>query len=122
MARRRPTVALLAPIPTIIGAGITEQYYFAHLQSKLGLKIRIRPRYFGHENVHALEKRIKQVLDDEGFAIVVFDADVSQWNAAERKRLGTLKSRYSNNKRVILCDSMPSIEFWFLLHYCRTNR
>lgn len=23
---------------------------------------------------------------------------------------------------MVLCDSMPSIEFWFLLHYLNTNR
>lgn len=28
----------------------------------------------------------------------------------------------ANNPAVILCDSMPSIEFWFLLHYINTNR
>lgn len=122
MARRKPSLSLSEPIPTIIGAGITEQYYFSHLQGKLGLKIRIRPRFFGHENVHSLEKRIEQVLDAEGFAIVVFDTDVSQWNESERKRLVALKRRYTNNRHVILCESMPSIEFWFLLHYCKTNR
>lgn len=122
MARRKPTVSILKPIPTIIGAGITEQYYFAHLQQILGLRVKIRPRFFGHENVLTLEKRIKQVLDDDGFAIVVFDADVSQWNEKERIRLQSLKKRYETKRNVVICDSMPSIEYWFLLHYIRTNR
>ena len=26
------------------------------------------------------------------------------------------------NMQVILCDSMPSIEFWFLIHYLNTNK
>lgn len=30
--------------------------------------------------------------------------------------------KYANNSSVILCDSMPSIEFWFLLHSLNTNR
>lgn len=30
--------------------------------------------------------------------------------------------KYANNSSVILCDSMPSIEFWFLLLYLNTNR
>lgn len=30
--------------------------------------------------------------------------------------------KYAKNPNVILCDSMPSIEFWFLLHYLNTNR
>ena len=62
------------------------------------------------------------MLDDEGLAIVVFDADVSSWNAIESQRLQDLKRRYDKNKRVILCDSMPSIEFWFLIHFISTNK
>lgn len=33
-----------------------------------------------------------------------------------------MKSKYAKNNRVLLCDSMPSIEYWFLLHYVNTNR
>ena len=69
-----------------------------------------------------MEKLIKQVLDNEGLAIVVFDADVSSWNDTERKRLQDLKRKYDKNKRVILCDSMPSVEFWFLIHFINTNK
>lgn len=32
------------------------------------------------------------------------------------------KAKYAGKKNVILCDSLPSIEFWFLLHYLDTNR
>lgn len=61
-----------------------------------------------------MEKLIRNVLDNEGLAIVVFDTDVSAWDDKEKERLQRLIRTYSNNKRVILCDSMPSIEFWFL--------
>lgn len=57
-----------------------------------------------------------------GLAVVVFDADVSKWNAEEAKRLTKLKKKYGKSKRVILCDSMPSIEFWFLIHFVNTNK
>ena len=30
--------------------------YFSHLQSLYNLKIKIRPRYFGNENISTLEK------------------------------------------------------------------
>ena len=62
------------------------------------------------------------MLDNEGLAIVVFDADVSSWNTTESKRLQGLKQKYDKNKRVILCDSMPSVEFWFLIHFINTNK
>lgn len=98
------------------------KWYFSHMQTLYGLKVKIRPRYFGNENINTLEKLIKQVLDNEGLAIVVFDTDVSTWNESEKKKLSALRKKYSKNKRVILCDSLPSIEFWFLIHFINTNR
>ncbi len=122
MARKTATIKKNQKRAVIIGAGITERWYFSHMQSLYGLKVKIRPRYFGNENISTLEKLIKQVLDNDGLAIVVFDADVSIWNESESKKLTELKRRYSKHKRVILCDSMPSIEFWFLIHFINTNR
>lgn len=99
-------------------------YYFKHLCSIYSHKAKIRRRNFGKENISELEKRIEQVLNNEGVAIVVFDADVSTWNDVEGDRLRKLKRKYGANKRVVfvLCDSMPSVEFWFLIHYANTNR
>ena len=122
MARKTAIIRKNRERAVIIGAGITEKWYFSHMQSLLNLKIKIRPRYFGNENIPTLEKLIRQVLDSDGLAIVVFDADVSTWNKIENKKLVDLKKKYSNNKRVILCDSLPSIEFWFLIHFINTNR
>ena len=121
MARRRPTKNIKEVRPTIIGAGITEQWYFTHLQSLFGLKIKIRPRYFGHETMNLLAKRIGHVLSEEGKAVVVFDTDVTTWDDMEKKRFEQLK-KYAKNGNVMICDSMPSIEFWLLLHYVDTSR
>lgn len=54
--------------------------------------------------------------------ICIFDADVSRRSAAENKKLSSLKKRYEKNKNVLLCDSLQSIEYWFLLHYEDTCR
>lgn len=109
-------------IPTIIGAGITEQYYFEHLKNLFGYRLKIRPRFFGNENIYYIEQRIKQVLDEGGRAICVFDADVTNWDAAEKKKLEELKRKYGNKSDVLICDSLPSIEYWFLLHFKNTTR
>lgn len=122
MARRIATRQKRKQNPIVIGAGLTERWYFTHLQSKYNLRIKIRPRFFGHEDIISLTKRIESVLADEGVAIVVFDADVSTWNDVEKARLSDLKKHYSKNKNVIICDSLPSIEYWFLLHYANTNK
>ena len=122
MARRTDIKAKRKPMPTIIGAGITEQAYFSHLKSLYDYRIKVRPRYFGTETADGLAKKITEVLAAEGTAICVFDADVSTWNEVERIKLDKLRSRFSRNKRVVLCDSLPAIEYWFLLHFENTNR
>jgi len=108
-------------MPIVIGAGITEQWYFSHLKELHGYRIKVRPRFFGTETADGLSKKIKEVLEDGGTVICVFDADVSTWNDAEKEKLKLLRIKYQKNKKVLLCDSMPSIEYWFLLHYEETN-
>ena len=122
MARKTSLKQRRSPIPTIIGAGITEQWYFTHLKALRGYRVKIRPRFFGTETAAGLDKKIKEVLCDEGIAICVYDADVSTWNEAERKKMAALQKKYEGNASVLLCDSMPSIEYWFLLHYKHTTR
>ena len=122
MARKTSLRQRRNPIPTIIGAGITEQWYFTHLKALRGYHVKIRPRFFGTETAAGLDKKIEEVLRDESIAICVFDADVSTWNEAERKKLAALQKKYEGNASVILCDSMPSIEYWFLLHFKHTTR
>lgn len=122
MARKTSLKQRRSPIPTIIGAGITEQWYFSHLKALRGYRVKIRPRFFGTETAAGLDKKIEEVLRDEGIAICVYDADVSTWNEAERKKLAALQKKYEGHPSVLLCDSMPSIEYWFLLHYMHTSR
>ena len=33
-----------------------------------------------------------------------------------------MKAAYAKETRVLICDSMPSIEFWFLIHYLNTRK
>lgn len=122
MARKSGTINSRSPIPVIIGAGITEQWYFTHLQNILDLRCRIRPRYFGTEDIRQLDKKISQVIESGAVAICVFDADTAQFDDAEKAKMIALKKKYGGKKNVILCDSLPSIEYWFLLHYEDTNR
>jgi len=122
MARKESTKKKQEAIPTIIGAGITEKYYFTHLQAKYGLRMKLRPRFFGKENIFTLEKKLTEVLNDGGRAIIVFDADVSTWNDKEKEKLMAMRAKYAGEKNVLLCDSLPSIEYWFLIHYVNTNR
>ena len=122
MARKQAQKQLKDPKPAIIGAGITEQWYFKHLQALRGYNVKIKSCYCGRENAFELDKRVDDVLEGQGFAIVVFDADVAQRNDKERQLVERMKTKYANNKDVLVCDSLPSIEYWFLLHYKDAGR
>jgi hypothetical protein len=107
---------------TLIGEGITEQYYFTHIRALFGYHYTIKPYYFSVTSLVEMDKKIAEAIQDGGFAIAIFDADVASRNDAEKKKLESIRKKYANKKNVLLCDSLTSIEYWFLLHYENTNR
>lgn len=122
MARRIKERKLKSPNITIIGEGLTERCYFKHLKSLKGYRYTCKPRNFSQQSIDDLQKQIGKVLEDDGVAVCVFDADVARDKPAERKKLEAMQKKYAGKEQVILCDSMPSIEFWFLIHYLNTNK
>lgn len=113
---------LKSPTITIIGEGATERFYFTHLKRLNGYNYICKPRYFTEQSLEEMQRQIERVLADDGIAVCVFDADVSRIHPAEKQKLYNLRHKYADNPAVILCDSMPSIEFWLLLHYTKTDR
>lgn len=107
---------------TILGEGLTEQYYFTHIRTLFGYHYTIKPYYFSVTSLAEMDKKITEAVANGGFAIAVFDADVSSRNEVEKKKLESIRRRYANKKNVILCESMTSIEYWFLMHFENTNR
>lgn len=122
MSRRKQRTRNLKPGIYIVGEGITEQYYFSHIKKIFNLNCKIKPRFFGNSSIKELDKKIDRLLLDDVFIICVFDTDVSQYNSSEKARLKALYNKYDKNKNVLLCDSLPSIEFWFLIHFIDTNK
>ncbi len=106
----------------IVGEGITEQYYFSHLKQLKNYNCEVKPRFFGKTNIFEIEKSIEKLLSGDITVICVFDADVSERNMVEKEKLQKFIRKYKNNPNVIICDSLPSIEFWFLLHFKKTNK
>ena len=122
MARRIKERKLKNPTITIIGEGATERYYFTHLKRLRGYNYVCKLRNFMEQTFDEMQKQIERVLADNGIAVCVFDADVTRTRSAEKAKFEDMRRKYADNPAVILCDSMPSIEFWFLLHYLNTNR
>lgn len=107
----------------VIGEGLTEKYYFQHLKKLKGYSCVVRPRFFSSKNsIYYIEKRTNELLLADVTVICAFDSDVAQRNKEERERLRNFIAEFKNNEKVIICDSLPSIEFWFLLHFKRTNK
>lgn len=108
----------------ISGGSNTERYYFMHVNDTTDYKFNIRPRYFGDESnyTEAFPKRIKEVLDANNDARVfcVFDWDTIYGNEGMLKKHEAFMEQFQteiSNGTVTICPSMPSIEYWFLLHF-----
>ena len=123
MARKTTQSRSLKPSPiTIIGEGITEKYYFTHLRSLYNFHYTLKSYFFEVTSLKEMDKKISKVIECCGIAVCVFDADVSERNDAEKKKLEQLHRKYGKKESVVFCESLPSIEYWFLLHYCNTNK
>lgn len=122
MARGRKERELRQSRITVIGKGLTERWYFDHLRTVMGYRYDCKPRFFSHQSYEEMRKLIDWVLQSGGIAVCVCDADITRANMVESQRLKEMKDHYAEDERVIICDSMPSIEFWFLLHYLDTSK
>lgn len=122
MARVRKEREIKRSRITVIGEGLTERWYFDHLRTIKGYKYDCKPRFFVHQSYEEMEKLIDWVLQNGGIAVCVCDADITRTNEERSKKLLDMKMRYAKNDRVYICDSMPSIEFWFLIHYMNTQK
>ena len=111
--------------PFLISGGTnTERWYFVHINDITDYKFNIIPKYFGDESnyTEVFPKRIKGILEKNIDAKVycVFDWDTifnNDDNLAKHKAFENGIQADIDNGKVILCPSMPSIEYWFLLHF-----
>lgn len=122
MARKTNIKDPKQPRTIVVGAGITEFWYLKHLKKKMGYKFTLKPSLFGDESMQTIQNRISEGLNSGSKIICVFDEDVRQWNESERKRMDEIHRKYNTNDKVTLACSMPSIEYWLLLHFENTNR
>ena len=122
MARKINTRETRRPKKRVVGAGITEFWYLKHLKSLPGFDFELKPRFFGNESMANINKLIDKAYEDGAPVVCFYDEDVKQWNQVEAQRIKDLHDKYDNDDSVTLACSMPSIEYWFLLHYENTNR
>ncbi len=107
---------------TVIGEGLTERWYFEHLRTLKGYRYDCKPRFFVHQSFEEMGKLVDWVIQGGGIAVCVCDADITRTNEERKKKFHEMKVRFAKDDRVFFCESMPSIEFWFLIHYMNTSR
>ena len=111
--------------PFLISGGTnTERYYFTHINDTTEYKFNIRPKYFADESnyTEAFPKRIKEILNANADPKIfcVFDWDTIYGIDAKIKKHEDFEKQFQteiDNGNVVICPSMPSIEYWFLLHF-----
>jgi hypothetical protein len=106
----------------VLGDGQTEQYYLKHLKTLKGYKYTIRPSLFSSITIETAGSIIDEYLSggcDQVIYFTDYDTIVNQNKIAEFEKL---KNKYAGVKEVFICETMPSIEFWFLLHFLKTTR
>ena len=108
----------------ICGGTNTERYYFMHINDKTNYKFNIKPKYFGDESnyTEVFPKRIKEVLsaNNDVKIFCVFDWDTIYGDEVKLKKHEAFEEQFKeeiSNGTVTVCPSMPSIEYWFLLHF-----
>lgn len=106
--------------PFVISGGEnTEWYYFRHINSNTKYKFNIRPEYFGKESQFAevFPEIVDEILRKNADAVIfcVFDMDTVVGNPARMKTYQKFEKKMKGKAE--LCPSMPSIEYWFLLHF-----
>ena len=108
----------------ISGGSNTERYYFAHICDITNYKFNIKPEYFGDESNYTemFPNRIKGILNTntDPKIFCVFDWDTIYENDAKIKKHEDFEKLFQteiDNGNVVICPSMPSIDYWFLLHF-----
>jgi hypothetical protein len=106
----------------VLGDGLTEQFYLKHLKEIKKYKYSIRPSLFTNINFESAERIIDELLSGGCDQIIYFcdyDTIVNQDSISDFEKLF---NKYKSNETVLICKTMPSIEFWFLLHFIKTTR
>lgn len=106
--------------PFVISGGEhTEWFYFKHINNTTKYKLNIKPEYFGKESQYTevFPMIVNEILKKNSDAVIfcVFDMDTIEGNFTRMETHQEFEKKMRG--KAVLCPSMPSIEYWFLLHF-----
>lgn len=124
------TREMFPPLPYIISGGkVTERNYFLHLSKESDRKFKIIPEFFGKESnfIQEFPNNIRKILKEnpEANIFCVFDWDTFYQNKTNLEKYNRFLKQiqsFIDKGNVALCPSMPSFEYWFMLHFKNTTR
>lgn len=95
-----------------------------HVNDVTSYKFNVKPKYFGDESNYTdvFPVRIKEILERNHDAKIfcVFDWDTIFGDETKQKKHAAFEAQFKEEIAdgiVTVCPSMPSIEYWFLLHF-----
>ncbi len=122
MARKKNRRKLKNAV-AIVGEGITEWHYFTDLKQTERYSFKVKPELPKHSDVDAIVKKAKKLLTD-GYdkVLCLFDMDRIYTDKTENSKYLKHRNKLHNKKnkigrQIIFYETMPCIEFWFLLHF-----
>jgi len=106
----------------VLGDGLTEQYYLKHLKRIRSYNYAIRPSLFENIEISQARDIIDDLLKGGADGIVYLTDYDTVVNQKKKVQFEKLIRHFKNTPQVLICETMPSIEFWFLLHYHYTTQ
>lgn len=106
----------------VLGDGQTEQYYLSHLKKLKQYNFGIRPSLFSNLSMTQAEEIIDELISGDCDKVIYLTDYDTVINQGQKQEFERIRNKYRDNDEVLICESMPSIEYWFLLHYQYTTR
>lgn len=105
----------------IIGEGETEWFYFESLRVACRYPYKLTPGFPQHADIEHILKLAKAKLAEHyDYVVCLIDMDRLYEKPAEMKKYLSFKSR-KENRDIMLVETSPCTEFWFLLHFLPGN-
>lgn len=96
--------------------------YLKHLKDLKKYNYRISPSLFDDVGIEKAGGIIERLLA-EGYDQVTYFTDydtiISQ---GKQEKYNSFMRKYGKRSKVLICETMPAIELWFLLHFTFTTR
>jgi hypothetical protein len=107
----------------VLGDGQTEHFYLKHLKRIKGYGYKVSPSLFNRCTLEDAERFIDGALKGELYNKIFYFTDYDTVvNQKTKEKFKLLKRKYKNEPIVEIIETMPSLEFWFLLHFQYTTR